>query len=99
MMLTYNLLGDRFCQAELFLRRFAVVGSQRHPVLVGVLQQDAGVALQPAVEVAGEVRRESGGVGPAVAGQAGLGALQRLGKLERPVGRLGLGRLKSKNAK
>ena len=55
--------------------------------LVDVVRQDgAGLGLDPAVEVAGDVVRHRA-VLPAVPLQAGLGPLQRVGELEGAVGR------------
>ena len=61
--------------------------------LVDVVRQDgAGLGLDPAVEVAGDVVRHRA-VLPAVSLQAGLRPLQRVGELEGAVSRGLAGRL------
>ena len=65
----------------------AVTDHEKPPGLHQLLGQDgAGLGLDPAVEVAGDVLRHRA-VLAAQSLQTGLGALQRVGKLECSVGR------------
>ena len=77
------------CLVSRGCRHSELVPHVEHPGvrLVDVVRQDgAGLCLNAAVEVAGDVVRD-GAVLPAVPLQAGLGALQGVSELEGPVGR------------